>query len=30
MIDPELLERNKKIDADLLQAIAESIEAIIK
>jgi hypothetical protein len=30
MIDPELLDKNRKIDAALLQAIAEAIEAVVK
>jgi len=30
LIDPALMEEGKKIDADLLKAIAASIEAILK
>jgi hypothetical protein len=30
LLDPEQMEGNKKIDVELLQAIAEAIEAILK
>jgi hypothetical protein len=30
MLDPELLDKNRKIDAELLQAITEATKAVLK